>query len=185
MTMSEETYCFSADVYVNGKKSFAVENRGHGGCDSFYPYGEEGKKILKEVEAWAKTLPPIPFPESGDPDRTLETDIEIVIGELVEQKLLEKDVSKLQKGMTQKTFFMTKDDVLENPASQRFVKAPYDDKVKSYLDNKYGLDNILILNDLSRGDLERYLSDVSKNKSDFYEALKSQDSDDNDRSLSM
>lgn len=29
--MSEETYCFSADIYFNGKNIGYCENRGHGG----------------------------------------------------------------------------------------------------------------------------------------------------------
>ena len=30
---SEETPCYNATVYVNGKKTIEVGNDGHGGCD--------------------------------------------------------------------------------------------------------------------------------------------------------
>ena len=35
--MSEETPCFSADLYENGKLIAHVKNSGHGGCNSVYP----------------------------------------------------------------------------------------------------------------------------------------------------
>lgn len=31
--LSEETNCYSASIYINGKKAISVSNRGHGGCD--------------------------------------------------------------------------------------------------------------------------------------------------------
>ncbi len=36
---SEETHCYEASVYFNGKKIGVVHNEGHGGCDSFSPSG--------------------------------------------------------------------------------------------------------------------------------------------------
>ena len=33
-SMSEETPCYSADVFINGKKAIHVSNHGHGACDS-------------------------------------------------------------------------------------------------------------------------------------------------------
>lgn len=35
--MSEETPCFSADLYENGKLMAHVSNRGHGGCNDYQP----------------------------------------------------------------------------------------------------------------------------------------------------
>ena len=35
--MSEETPCFSADLYENGKLIAHVSNRGHGGCNDIHP----------------------------------------------------------------------------------------------------------------------------------------------------
>lgn len=34
--MSEETSCFSADLWVDGKKIGVISNRGTGGCDDFH-----------------------------------------------------------------------------------------------------------------------------------------------------
>lgn len=36
--MSEETECFTADLWVDGKKFAHVSNDGRGGCDRFQPY---------------------------------------------------------------------------------------------------------------------------------------------------
>ncbi len=35
--MSEETMCFSAELWENGKHVANVSNRGHGGCNDVYP----------------------------------------------------------------------------------------------------------------------------------------------------
>ena len=36
--LSEETTAYNADVYIDGVKSYAASNDGHGGCDFFHPY---------------------------------------------------------------------------------------------------------------------------------------------------
>ena len=33
---SEETPCYNADIFINGKKAFHVTNNGCGGCDNQY-----------------------------------------------------------------------------------------------------------------------------------------------------
>ena len=40
--MSEETNCFSANIYLNGKKVGSVKNQGHGGCN-FYDFAFKNK----------------------------------------------------------------------------------------------------------------------------------------------
>ena len=35
--MSEETTCYSAEVWIDGKKAGWASNEGHGGCDSIQP----------------------------------------------------------------------------------------------------------------------------------------------------
>lgn len=39
---SEETHCYDASVYFDGKKVGTVKNDGHGGCDYQYPSDQEG-----------------------------------------------------------------------------------------------------------------------------------------------
>ena len=37
---SEETPCYNADVFVDGKKMFHTSNDGHGGADRTYGHGD-------------------------------------------------------------------------------------------------------------------------------------------------
>lgn len=36
-SLSEETHCYTATIYVDGKPAFQASNRGHGGCDDYRP----------------------------------------------------------------------------------------------------------------------------------------------------
>ena len=49
--MSEETLCFSATIYVDGKQAGAVTNRGHGGC---HEYRWTDKATGERLKAWAE-----------------------------------------------------------------------------------------------------------------------------------
>ncbi len=51
LSNSEETYCYTAKVYVNNKPAFEVKNSGHGGCDYVYPlkgFSQNDESILNE-----------------------------------------------------------------------------------------------------------------------------------------
>lgn len=47
--MSEETPCFSADLYEDGKLIAYVKNEGRGGCNSVYPAGELKHKDIQHL----------------------------------------------------------------------------------------------------------------------------------------
>ena len=47
---SQETHCYEANLYVDGKKIGVVSNDGHGGADSFWGSQEDRNR----VEAWLK-----------------------------------------------------------------------------------------------------------------------------------
>jgi hypothetical protein len=55
--MSEETNCFVADLYINGKKVGYVKNDGRGGCTDYYGDSPENNQLIREAEAYYKTLP--------------------------------------------------------------------------------------------------------------------------------
>ena len=62
--MSEETLCFTANLYVDGKVFAEVSNQGHGGSTDFRPHPKfktEGAtyfyRKLKEVEAHCEAMP--------------------------------------------------------------------------------------------------------------------------------
>ena len=48
---SEETPCYNATVYVNGKKAVEVSNDGHGGSDRQHTYPESGFR-LQDIDKW-------------------------------------------------------------------------------------------------------------------------------------
>lgn len=48
---SEETPCYNATVYINGKKAVEVSNDGHGGCDRQHVWHENGFN-LREIDKW-------------------------------------------------------------------------------------------------------------------------------------
>src|SRR3546814_1760777 len=51
---SEETYCYTATVLVDGIPAFHASNHGHGGCDNYQPVpGYKGPSEL-EISAWLK-----------------------------------------------------------------------------------------------------------------------------------
>lgn len=55
--LSEETCCFTADLYINGKKVGNVKNDGRGGCTDYNANTVDNHKIIKEAEVYCKTLP--------------------------------------------------------------------------------------------------------------------------------
>jgi len=87
-SLSEETLCYSATVYVDGVRAFTASNRGHGGCDDYRHVSEVGKGLLEQAEKYAKALPP----KLSDKYPPLEYDLELLIGDLISDKLEEKQL---------------------------------------------------------------------------------------------
>ena len=79
-SMSEETNCFQADLFINGKKIACVKN--------------SGQQILRDAEAYCKGLPKVKYGEN-EYAVTLET----VIDDLFEAWLKVKADKKLLKDM--------------------------------------------------------------------------------------
>lgn len=91
-SMSEETLCFSATVYIDGVKAGEVSNRGHGGPDEY-----SSQELYARLDAYAKTLPAHVSEfkdEQGNP-MVFEMDPELIIGELMNAYLAEKDLKRL------------------------------------------------------------------------------------------
>ena len=82
---SEETTCFIADVFINGKKTAYAKNDGRGGMTNIQPYTGMS---LDEVYNFCKTLPK----EFGYP-QTLDS----VIDDLLFEKEKEKEQKKIDK----------------------------------------------------------------------------------------
>jgi len=73
---SEETHCYQASLYIDGKPVAIVSNDGHGGCDREYPHPKfkldstEGAlpfhRAMKAVHEYFKSLPNEPSEWSED-----------------------------------------------------------------------------------------------------------------------
>jgi len=90
---SQETHCFEATVYVDGKRAFKVSNSGHGGSDEYHGLDKKthwaathgiittineelGKEIIKG--------------EFGE----VQNNLEVVVEELVNEWLIDRKIKK-------------------------------------------------------------------------------------------
>lgn len=102
---SHETHCYEATVYVDGKRAFYASNDGHGGADFYEPLHSirkdpkearsEFDAVMAKVEAHCATLPK--WRSKFAVEDNMDVDIEILIGDIINKKLLAKDLKKLLK----------------------------------------------------------------------------------------
>lgn len=85
---SQETECFTADLWVNNKKVATVENDGHGGCHRIMPYPNQ-REVLRQAEAYAKSLPEV---DGGH--FKFDNDLEWQVSEMLTAFLTKKEISK-------------------------------------------------------------------------------------------
>lgn len=100
-SMSEETNCFQADLFIDGKKRGEVKNDGRGGCTDVRPLYDQNKdkfienrNAIASAEAYCKTLPKEKFGE-----HEFQPDLESVVDGLFEEYLKEKADKKFLKDM--------------------------------------------------------------------------------------
>lgn len=116
--MSEETNCFSADVYLDNKKVGLVKNAGHGGCNFYYWIDPKNGNLIK---TWA------------DKQKT-EFDFE-KLDQIVDKLLVKSEnLNWLKKQTKKKTLYHLKGD---KKGSWGVVKMPFDGAIKEYLIKKY------------------------------------------------
>ena len=94
-SLSEETECFSATIYLDGVKRGEASNRGHGGQTDIIPHG-----LKTEINAYATTLPDVVY--GG---MTLKMNAELLIDDLLGDELQRKQLKKL---CAKKTLFREK-----------------------------------------------------------------------------
>lgn len=88
--LSEETLCYSATVYVDGRRAFIATNHGHGGSDDYRPIDAEGAELLRAAEAYAESLPSLVFDGIE-----IENNLELLISELLETAEKERATARL------------------------------------------------------------------------------------------
>lgn len=83
-TMSEETHCFEATLYVEGKNAGAVSNRGQGGCNEYYLKPEfKYENINKAVSSKVQYE-----------DRELTRDLDWICSDIVDDWLTRREIVK-------------------------------------------------------------------------------------------
>ena len=92
--MSDETNCFIADLYINGKKVGECNNDGRGGCTNYGGNTKEDNVLIAEAEKYCKTLPKV---KSEALKFEYAQSLESVIDEQVTEFLLAKELKKKQK----------------------------------------------------------------------------------------
>ncbi len=99
--LSEETYCFTANIWVNGTKCGSAENRGYGGETDIHHEGTEAsKQLIKQAEEYCLTLPPIVWKSiSSGKDLSLDMNLTRYIDELVDTLVKKKDEENIAKKM--------------------------------------------------------------------------------------
>ena len=91
---SEETLCFQATVYVDGKRAFTAQNGGHGGPNIYEPLKSSEQErvrfrsLVAELEGWAKTLPQIN--RCGGYDQSLDSLVDDAVQKAQDEKRLRK-----------------------------------------------------------------------------------------------
>ena len=110
---SEETYCFSATVYVDGKKAGSARNAGKGGATDVWP-----PELEARLNAYAATLPYIdigPVAHCGAAMEIRQT-AETLIDDLLGDWLLERD---LKRALSSRVLFVRGGMVLQTAAMNK------------------------------------------------------------------
>lgn len=105
LSFSEETICFKADVYVDGKKVMYAENDGNGGMTNVMPYGIENKKVYQDAHDYLVSISKDEYARTYP----LEDLVDDVIDDYVKEKEEKKFIAKRDKD-AQKYLVIYKDD---------------------------------------------------------------------------
>jgi hypothetical protein len=133
---SQETDCFQASVYIDGKKAGTVQNDGHGGCNYYEPW-----ELADTLNEYANTLPPVRYEYNGE-EKTIPEEADTVIGNLLNQHLRLKRQKSLCKGKT--VYRIPGHDYKDD--EWHIIKKPFDPTLRMYLVGRYGA-GIRFLND--------------------------------------
>lgn len=88
---SEETSCFEATVYIDGKRAGTAHNDGHGGSTYMGP-----RELTERLDAYGKTLPKKPLGMNGKDGEPMfyEQNAETIIDDLLADYLITRDVKR-------------------------------------------------------------------------------------------
>lgn len=104
---SQETHCFQANIYIDGKMRGTADNDGRGGMTTIRPW-----ELYEEIKLHTDKIPPQIVDYNGA-KLTLETSPDSLIDEFVTLALHEKD---LKRAMKTRILFTRKNQVFETQA---------------------------------------------------------------------
>ena len=88
---SQETHCFQANIYIDGKMRGTADNDGRGGMTTIRPW-----QLHNEIKLHTDKIPPR-IVKYGDTEMSLDTSPDSYIDELVTLALHEKDLKRAMK----------------------------------------------------------------------------------------
>ena len=86
-SMSEETPCYSADIFINGKKAIHVSNHGNGGSDSQFPLDPFTFKDVRDLKEYL-------IKKSGDDFEPIDSWCQKEMYTAQDRKLLKRNMKK-------------------------------------------------------------------------------------------
>ena len=101
---SQETHCFQANIYIDGKMRGWAANDGRGGMTNIQP-----RELYEAIKQCTDKIPPKVY-KYGDQEMSLEASPDSYIDELVTLALHEKD---LKRAMKSKILFTQENQVFE------------------------------------------------------------------------
>lgn len=99
--LSEETFCFTATLWVDGKRFGEIKNHGHGGPDDVYPKSGNYDDVNALAMRVRETFPRICTEEDDPPiiqanfPEGLAASLESVCSELISDHLMAQDLKRL------------------------------------------------------------------------------------------
>jgi len=89
-SLSEETHCYTAKIYIDGKPAFDASNHGHGGPDLYRPIAPFTYADEKRINDWLKTNKPLTGQYAS-----LDNSLEIEVGDLINKELARKTLARM------------------------------------------------------------------------------------------
>ena len=150
MFASHETHCFEATIYIDGKIFCIVDNDGHGGSNNYHPLN--GKTNYKEIRQRVESIDKELSKEiiKGN-DFDIANCLEITIGNILDDVLLEKETKKLLRRIT---YLGKNNDIYQLPAKMK----PTNELLNKIKHLPWWKPEYIMLNELSFEDAKQYVS---------------------------
>ena len=88
---SQETHCYNAVIYFNGRRVCGVANAGHGGCDDYWNINPT---VMADVNAYIETLPEVTVSNSESYSYTYKPTLETICSGLVNDWVMMRDLKR-------------------------------------------------------------------------------------------